>query len=153
MSASLDVIFATKANTCPDKKTLTLWASSALNALNIKGKIAIRVVDEQEMSQMNGQYRNKPQPTNILSFPNNMPAPVKRQWIGDLIICAPVLEKEALVAKKDLTAHWAHIVIHGVLHLLGHDHETDTQACEMESLEITILDKLGYPDPYKVTHL
>lgn len=152
MSAQLDIVIATQAH-CPDKKTLTTWAKQALQEKQIQGKIAIRIVDEKEMTELNGQYRNKPYPTNILSFPSNLPPSIHQGWLGDLVICAPVLALEAAQQNKALNAHWAHIVVHGILHLLGHDHEAESDAEIMEALEEKILHQLGFDNPYKVKHI
>lgn len=152
MSAQLDIVLATQ-STCPDKALLTTWAQKALEAKQIKGKIAIRIVDEAEMAQLNGQYRNKPYPTNILSFPSNLPPNISKGWLGDLVLCAPIIALEAVQQDKTIDAHWAHIVVHGILHLLGHDHEEEVEAQEMEALEEKILQQLGFEDPYKVKHV
>lgn len=141
------------ATTLPNTPTLTnvkKWVSAALNHIQRSGELSIRIVDETEMSELNGQYRNKPKPTNVLSFPCQLPAPIRGHLLGDIVICAPVIEREAKEQEKNLSAHWAHMLIHGVLHLCGFDHENEQDALLMESTEITILHELGFPDPYKV---
>ncbi|MDD1625774.1 MAG: rRNA maturation RNase YbeY, partial [Methylococcaceae bacterium] len=103
---------------------------------------------EQESAELNEQYRHKQGPTNILSFPVEVPFGIELNLLGDLVVCAPVLEKEALEQHKALTDHWAHIIVHGVLHLLGYDHIDDKEAELMENKEITILNKLNIKNPY-----
>ena len=111
-------------------------------------EIVIRVVDEAEMIQFNEQYRNKKGSTNILSFPFDMPDGIENELLGDLLICAPVIERESLQQHKQLEHHWAHLIVHGVLHLQGYDHINDNEAVTMESLEIEILETLGFDNPY-----
>ena len=125
----------------PSAASLRLWA---LAALKKKGELTIRVVDETESRALNGRYRHKDKPTNVLSFGYG-----ERGVLGDLVICAPVVAREAREQKKDLRAHWAHMVIHGCLHLLGHDHEKPREAARMEALEQQIMKSLGFPDPYR----
>jgi probable rRNA maturation factor len=105
-------------------------------------------VDEKESTELNETYRLKSGPTNILSFPVEIPEEIELNLLGDLVICAPVLEKEALEQNKALLNHWAHIVIHGVLHLMGYDHIEDDEAELMEGKEITLLSHLGIKNPY-----
>ncbi len=112
-------------------------------------EIVIRIIDEDEMAQYNQQFRGKSGATNILSFPFECPEPVTSSLLGDLLICAPVVEREAQEQGKPLLHHWAHIVIHGTLHLLGYDHLNDTEAEEMEALEIQFLNALNIKNPYE----
>ena len=105
-------------------------------------------MDEKESTELNETYRLKSGPTNILSFPVEIPEEIELNLLGDLVICAPVLEKEALEQNKALLNHWAHIVIHGVLHLMGYDHIEDDEAELMEGKEITLLSHLGIKNPY-----
>ena len=114
-----------------------------------EAEISLLIVDETEGAELNRQWRGKDGPTNVLSFPSDLPAELNLPLLGDLIICAPVVEKEAMAQKKSLDAHWAHMVVHGTLHLLGYDHVVDAEAQEMEALETRILKQLGYPDPYQ----
>lgn len=125
----------------PAAASLRLWA---LAALEKKGELTIRVVDETESRALNGRYRHKDKPTNVLSFGYG-----ERGVLGDLVICAPVVAREAREQKKDLRAHWAHMVVHGCLHLQGHDHEIEEDAEAMEALEVRILEKLGFNNPYQ----
>ncbi|MCK9635020.1 MAG: rRNA maturation RNase YbeY [Methylobacter tundripaludum] len=124
------------------------WVDAALDGHNQDTEIVVRIVDEQESADLNEQYRHKSGPTNILSFPVDLPPGIELNLLGDLVICAPVLEKEAQEQGKLLADHWAHIVVHGVLHLLGYDHIDDAEAELMENKEIAILNKLQINNPY-----
>lgn len=132
----------------PDQQQIQLWVDAALEGYDQDTEIVVRIVDEQESAELNEQYRHKPGPTNILSFPLDVPEGIQLDLLGDLVICAPVLEKEALQQDKLLTHHWAHIIVHGVLHLLGYDHIDDDEAELMENKEIAILNKLNINNPY-----
>lgn len=132
----------------PDEQQIQAWVDAALDGYQQDTEIVVRIVGEQESAELNGQYRHKSGPTNILSFPVEVPEGVELNLLGDLVICAPVLEKEALEQNKQLADHWAHIIVHGVLHLLGYDHIDETEAELMESKEIAILDKLQINNPY-----
>jgi len=137
-----------KSNTQPDQEQIQRWVDAALDGFNEDTEIVVRIVDEQESAELNEQYRHKHGPTNILSFPVKVPECVELNLLGDLVVCAPVLEKEALDQHKSLSDHWAHIIVHGILHLLGYDHIDDDEAELMESKEITILNKLNIKNPY-----
>lgn len=134
----------------PDDATFQLWIDTALAALEEDTEVVIRIVDTPESAGLNSQYRNKQGPTNILSFPFEAPdiEGFTFDLLGDLVICAPVLASEAQEQDKPLLNHWAHIVIHGLLHLLGYDHIDDADAEEMEAKEIAILQQLHIPNPY-----
>ena len=135
----------------PDAASFTQWVSCALQHAGCEldePEITIRVVDEQESQQLNGEFRGKNKPTNVLSFPFEVPPQVECELLGDLVICEPVMSGEAEVQNKALNSHWAHLVIHGTLHLLGFDHIEDDEAEEMESMEIKILEHLGIKNPY-----
>jgi probable rRNA maturation factor len=112
----------------------------------------IRVVTEAESQALNGQFRGKDKSTNVLSFPSD-DAYLEYDCLGDLVICVPVIESEALLQGKTQDAHWAHMVIHGMLHLQGLDHQNDQESKEMEAQEIKILSTLGYASPYNETHV
>ena len=134
----------------PDDEELALWCRAALaGRCDRLVELTIRIVDEEEGAALNQRYRGKPGPTNVLSFPYDLPEVVDAGLIGDLVICAPVVEKEALGQGKAPRAHWAHMVVHGVLHLLGYQHGTDQEADRMEGSEREILEGLGFPDPYE----
>ncbi|MGZ4998238.1 MAG: rRNA maturation RNase YbeY, partial [Methylobacter sp.] len=122
----------------PDQQQIQLWVDTALADYDQDTEIVVRIVDEQESAELNEQYRHKSGPTNILSFPVDVPEGIELDLLGDLVICAPVVEKEALEQGKILDHHWAHIIVHGVLHLLGYDHINDDEAELMENKEIAI---------------
>jgi len=134
----------------PNDDDFQLWVEKALADYSQDAEVVIRIVDIQEMTELNSQYRGKQGATNILSFPFDLPDGVEGiDLLGDLVVCAAVLEQEAAQQNKVLSAHWAHIVIHGVLHLLGYDHLADDEAIEMESKEILLLQKLHIDNPYQ----
>lgn len=113
------------------------------------GQLLVRIVNKTEAQELNQSYRNKNQPTNVLSFPSDHPDFIKPKQLGDIVICAAIVQEEAQAQDKTLEAHWAHMVIHGVLHLLGHDHITENQATAMESKENNLLAELGFASPYE----
>ncbi len=134
--------------TVPGEERLRAWVIAALQQQEVDREITIRIVNQPESQSLNAQYRDQDKPTNVLSFPADLPAGVDHPWLGDLVICAPLVECEATEQGKEVQEHWAHLVIHGVLHLLGHDHQQADEAKAMEALETTILASLGYPNPY-----
>jgi probable rRNA maturation factor len=131
----------------PSAYYLQRWIDLVLK--NKNKELTIRIVNEKESAELNSSYRHKAGSTNILSFPFDAPKNIQVPCLGDLVICAPVLAKEAKQQHKVLLAHWAHIVIHGVLHLLGYDHIEESEAVVMEKLEIKLLKQLGYQNPYE----
>jgi probable rRNA maturation factor len=138
-------------NDVPTDDQFTQWVMLATNDFAVSGDININIVSRDEIQQMNAQFRHKNKPTNVLSFPfEAFPGiPVAEAIIGDIAICASVVKQEAEEQQKPLIAHWAHLCIHGVLHLLGFDHQTDEEALKMETIEINLLKQLGYPNPYE----
>jgi len=142
----IQAILSSTAQPCQEK--IQRWVDAALADLNRDTEIVVRIVDEQESATLNKQYRHKIGPTNILSFPVEIPEGVELNLLGDLVICAPLLEIEALEQNKPLMNHWAHIIIHGVLHLLGYDHIDNDEAEIMENKEIKILTTLNIENPY-----
>lgn len=132
----------------PDKEHIQQWVDAALQGYGRDTEIVVRIVDEQESAQLNQQYRHKQGATNILSFPADIPEGIGLSLLGDLVVCAPVVEKEAMTQQKPLLDHWAHIIVHGVLHLLGYDHIDDADAEIMEDKEINILQTLNINNPY-----
>jgi probable rRNA maturation factor len=135
----------------PARTRLRRWAIAALGPRGSGCELAVRVVSQPEMRRLNHRYRGKDKPTNVLSFPA-APAPgVHPQPLGDVVICPAVLKREASEQGKALEAHWAHLVVHGVLHLAGYDHEDDADARRMERREISVLKSLGYRNPYLTT--
>jgi probable rRNA maturation factor len=138
----------------PKRGELERWALRAL-AEEARGELTIRIVDERESAELNSRYRGKTGPTNVLSFPAGeagVPAAGGEEPLpyGDLVICAPVVEREAREQGKRLAAHWAHMVVHGALHLQGYDHENVRDAGIMEARERALLAELGFPDPYSI---
>ncbi|MEX2488213.1 MAG: rRNA maturation RNase YbeY, partial [Pseudomonadales bacterium] len=112
-------------------------------------EITIRIVSEEEMTELNGRFREKPRPTNVLSFPVGVEDEDAMTILGDVVLCAGVVIAEAAEQNKPVQIHFAHMVVHGMLHLKGYDHVQDNQAEEMESLERNIMGQLGFPDPYQ----
>ena len=147
MSVELDVDYRVSPTGLPDENLLRQWAEIALiNKLD--AQLGIRIVDEAESQSLNHDYRGKDRPTNVLSFAMELPEELELVMLGDLVICAPVVAREAAAQDKSLQAHWAHMVIHGVLHLQGYDHIADDEAEQMEALEIRLLQQLGFSNPY-----
>lgn len=151
MSALIDLQLACDSNAAiPSTADFLSWCDLVLSHQNLSNKeITIRLVDSDESQTLNREYRNKDKPTNVLSFPFEAPAHVTLDLLGDLVICVPVVAREAAEQHKDVMHHWAHLVIHGCLHLLGYDHINDDEAEMMEAIEITILAKLSIDDPYR----
>ncbi|QIC16930.1 rRNA maturation RNase YbeY [Providencia vermicola] len=134
----------------PSEFLFQRWLEAVLPKFQAQSEVTIRIVDEEESHHLNLTYRGKDKPTNVLSFPFESPPEVELPLLGDLIICRQVVEQEAIEQQKSAEEHWAHMVVHGCLHLLGYDHIEDDEAEEMESLETEILAELGYADPYLV---
>lgn len=133
----------------PDERQLASWVEQALQQVYPGLEQSIRVVDEVESRQLNKAYRGKDRSTNVLSFPSEQSELLDYDYLGDLVICAVVVEAEALQQGKSLTAHWAHMIVHGMLHLQGYDHLDESEAEQMEALEIEILAALGHTNPYQ----
>lgn len=144
----VDVDNACNADNVPDDACFVHWVTSALEGQRTRAELAIRIVDETESAALNAQYRQKDAATNVLSFPSDLPEDCEPPILGDLAICAAVVAREAHEQHKTLAAHWAHMVIHGSLHLLGFDHIDDADAEVMETREIAILHELGFANPY-----
>ena len=132
----------------PTAEEIEQWATAAVQPQSDEVEMTVRIVDEAESHELNLNYRGKDRPTNVLSFPFECPDEVELPLLGDLVICRQVVEREAQEQDKPLMAHWAHMVVHGSLHLLGYDHIEDDEAEEMESLETQIMIGLGFADPY-----
>jgi len=144
----LDLQLASEAQ-APSQADFQRWCELALRQRSADSELTIRVVDEAEGRELNRTWRHKDYATNVLSFPADVPDGILDiPLLGDLVICAPVVEREAAEQGKPSQAHWAHLVIHGCLHLLGYDHIEDDEAEEMEALERELLAELGHPDPY-----
>ncbi len=137
--------------TVPTPHEIESWVANVTRALELTGDVCVRVIDEQESRALNLRYRDHDDPTNVLSFPVKLPPGVETVVLGDLAICAPVVEREAREQRKEPKAHWAHMVVHGMLHLAGYDHEMASDAAAMEALEIELLSAMGFSDPYQAT--
>jgi probable rRNA maturation factor len=143
---------ATKGEGVPPPAELRKWARAALTA-NVRGELTVRIVGEQESAELNARYRGKAGPTNVLSFraeAQRVEAHDELLPYGDVVICAEVVAREAREQGKALAAHWAHMVVHGALHLQGYDHENRRDAGIMEDRERVVLNELGFPDPYSI---
>lgn len=121
------------------------------NAASVSAELTVRIVDEREIRELNLSYRGMDKPTNVLSFPADLPDHIDLPLLGDVVICAAVVKREAEQQHKVAEHHWAHMVIHGCLHLLGYDHIDDDDAATMEALEVAILEDLNIPDPYLIS--
>lgn len=147
---SLTVQRATHMPGLPSDVRIRKWVVAALAGGDFRqaAELSVRLVNAAEGRRLNRRWRGKDYATNVLSFPATLPEGVPVRLLGDLVICAPVVRREVQEQGKGLEAHWAHLVIHGVLHLLGYDHEAPDEARTMEALEVSVLAALGYPDPY-----
>lgn len=148
MAIILDIQSASSSEDAPDEQSMKRWVSAAIVSKTGDTELSIRIVDERESQELNQTYRGSSGPTNVLSFPFDAEIPEPLPLIGDVVICAPVVAREAEQQNKELKAHWAHMIVHGVLHLQGYDHQNDTEAVIMETLESEIMQKLGFPQPY-----
>jgi probable rRNA maturation factor len=145
----LDIQIATTAPSFPSSAQFQHWVDLALADQPETFEITLRLVDEAESAELNQRYRHKNAPTNILSFPFEVPEGISLNLLGDLVICVPVIEREAHAQGKAVDHHWAHIVMHGILHLRGYDHLDETEAQEMEAKEIDLLKTLNISNPYQ----
>lgn len=145
----LDLQVVTEADGIPDEAAIRRWLEAALAGRREEAQLTVRITDAAEITELNREYRGKDRPTNVLSFPFEAPPGVALPLLGDIVICAQVVADEAQQQGKPLEAHWAHMVIHGTLHLLGYDHIEEAEAAEMEGLEIELLAGLGYANPYE----
>lgn len=152
MSYQIDVEVNSSSTKIPSVENIELWISAALQSDELnQAEVSVYIVDEAESQELNAQYRGKDKPTNVLSFPADIPDEVGVPLLGDLVICAPVVEREAQEQGKTLDAHWAHMLVHGTLHLLGYDHVEDDEADVMEALETRLITQLNFPAPYTET--
>ncbi|KAF7785242.1 putative rRNA maturation factor [Pseudoalteromonas rubra] len=149
MSLEVDLQVASEFANLPSAEQFQLWAEKALLAYKEEAEVTIRIADEAESQELNSQYRGKDKPTNVLSFPFEAPPGIELPLVGDLIICPQIVFREAEEQEKTFHDHFAHMVVHGCLHLLGFDHINEQDADEMESLEKEFLADLGIADPYR----
>jgi probable rRNA maturation factor len=145
----IDIQFAMSVAGVPDEERLRSWVRLALGDRAQAAELSVRVVDEAEITALNSRYRGKDYPTNVLSFPYEGMPGVESALLGDVVICAPVVAREAVEQGKPAEAHWAHMAIHGTLHLLGYDHDDAGEAERMEALETRLLAELGFAEPYR----
>jgi probable rRNA maturation factor len=132
----------------PDDERLSAWVGAALKGRVGPCELTVRLVDEPESAALNRAYRGKDSPTNVLSFPLDMPPETGIPYLGDLVICTPVVRREAAEQGKSLESHYAHMLVHGILHLLGYDHHSPREAREMEALEAAVMTRIGFSNPY-----
>jgi probable rRNA maturation factor len=145
----VDVSYAARRPWVPSRRQLAEWAAAALAPMRRPAVLSVRVVGRSRSRSLNAHYRHKDKPTNVLSFGGAGKVPDGRHFLGELVICAPVVAQEARTQRKTLQSHWAHMTVHGMLHLQGFDHERDAEAAKMTAKEIQILDRLGFSDPYR----
>ena len=145
----LQVSYASRIPWVPSSRLLARWSKAALGASPKPSVLSVRIVGKARSRSLNSHYRHKDKPTNVLSFAGAGMVPDGRLFLGELVICAPVVALEARAQDKTLRAHWAHLTVHGVLHLLGFDHERASEAKKMAVREIQILDRLGFSNPYR----
>jgi probable rRNA maturation factor len=151
MTSYIDIQHTMEDKLPVNDETLTEWAMMVLSSEQSIAELTIRIVSEAEMTRLNSTYRQKHKPTNVLAFPANLPDEVDLYppLLGDVVICPSVLEKESFQSQISVEAHWAHILMHGILHLLGYDHKGSQDTAIMQGLEITLLGRLGYANPYE----
>jgi probable rRNA maturation factor len=147
MTIDLDVQFVSKNSDIPKEAEFQYWVNAVPSVE--KTSACLRIVDEPEAKSLNKEYRHIDKATNVLSFPAELPLQLNIKFLGDIVICASVVGREAQEQGKQLSEHWAHLLVHGILHLQGYDHQDDADADEMESLEIGILQKLNITNPYE----
>lgn len=156
MNATIDLANDSSGFWVPAQEQVERWAEQLFDYLGDDQaySISLRLIDEQEGAALNAQYRHKDYATNVLSFPAAVPNSIVEQMdfvpLGDIIICPAVVSREATEQNKQESAHWAHLLLHGILHLLGYSHDDEADAARMEQLEIDTLQKLGLPNPYLV---
>lgn len=145
---TLEMQFVAAAQELPNEEMFQSWARAIETNSAQDQEVSVRIVDESEMTLLNEQYRKKQGSTNVLSFPADLPPSVDVPFLGDIVICAPVVVREATEQGKSCDMHWAHMLVHGILHLQGYDHIDETEALQMERLETEIMHKLGFDNPY-----
>lgn len=148
MQYIIDIQYAVRGKQIPDRKKIGIWAETALTGIRDEAVLTVRIVEGRESASLNRKWRGKNRSTNVLSFPAGE-NPLMPELLGDIVLCAPVIVREAKEQRKDTDSHWAHMIIHGILHLAGYDHTKKSDAREMESIEIKKLESLNFPNPYE----
>lgn len=148
MKVRVNVEYVSSVPDLPERALVAQWARAALKGYERDVEVGVRVVDEPEIAELNQRFRNKTEPTDVLSFPFEDPPGIRTDLLGDVVVCAPVVCHQAQVQGKPAAAHWAHVVVHGIMHLRGYDHETPQGAHAMEGMEVRVLQRLGFTDPY-----
>lgn len=148
MTIEVEVQRETSNSSVPSDQQFEQWAAAALQGHG-ESELVIRVVDQEESRRLNEQFARRNKATNVLSFPAGLPPSIDLALLGDIVICAPLVKREAEQQNKSIVAHWAHLTVHGILHLLGHDHQSDQEAANMEALETSLVQSFGFPDPYQ----
>ncbi len=149
MNLLIDYQINVEGQQAPSYEEVQTWADEVIKTLPGDKEVSIRIVDIDEMTYYNETFRKKTGPTNVLSFPDEVqPHEPPSNYLGDIAICAEVVEKESKEQKKPIQSHWAHLIIHGLLHLLGYDHIKENEAKIMEQMEIDLMQKLGFDNPY-----
>lgn len=149
MTLEVDVQIACQGDDVPAQPEIRKWAHAAIGDGRARAELTVRIVDEDEGARLNARFRHRDGATNVLSFPFETPVGVEVPLLGDIVICAPVVRREAKEQQKSERSHWAHMVVHGALHLVGYAHEGDDEAKTMEAEERRILADLGFDDPYE----
>ncbi len=140
---------ATAAGGLPSRTSFMRWTAAALSGLRRRTiSVTLRIVGTRESKALNYRFRRKPKPTNVLSFAFETLPGIRSDLLGDVVICADIVRREARAQGKTERAHWAHMVVHGIMHLRGYDHQTDKEAAVMEAREVRVLRRLGFPNPY-----
>ena len=153
MTGVVDIQLADGSAKTPDGRHIRSWVAAVFMTLERSPlSLTVRVVGEEEMAKLNRRYRGRNQSTNVLSFPIEPLPGMCTDLLGDIVVCGPVVDREAAIQHKPPMGHWAHMVVHGMLHLFGYDHESDQEATAMETLEKSVLEGLGYSDPYQGEH-
>jgi len=146
----VDIQLADSSAKTPDAQHIRDWVAAVFTTLERSPlALTVRVIGEEEMAKLNRRYRGRNKPTNVLSFPMEPLPGMRTDLLGDIVVCGPVVDREAAIQNKSPMDHWAHMVVHGLLHLFGYNHESDQEAMVMEALEKSVLEGLGYSDPYQ----